>query len=72
MAKLSIKIEHRTFDIDVNSDIYDLLAEKIEKDLSLNDNNSLSELLKAYLNQCYLSVSKDKQIDSIVKKLEED
>jgi hypothetical protein len=71
MAKLSIKVEQRTFDINVKDEAYNLLANQVKQDLKLDDNNTISQLLTAYLNQCYKSVARDKKIESIVKKLEE-
>jgi hypothetical protein len=71
MAKLSIKVEQRTFDIDLKDDIHQLLVEKIGQDLDLKESNSIADLLKAYLNECYKSVAKEQKIETIIKKLEE-
>lgn len=71
MARLSIKIEQRTFDIDVNDSVYHLLLSKVREDLDVKNNNTLSDLLKAYLSECYKNIAKDKKIETLIKKLDD-
>ena len=70
MRKISIKIENRKYDISVEEDIVDEFEKSISKDLNIAGNNSIKDILEAYLKKNYEVVILKKRINKLLKKLE--
>ncbi len=70
MRKISIKIENRKYDISVEEDIVDEFEKSIAKDLNIKGDNSIKDILEAYLKKNYEVVMLKKRINKLLKRFD--
>ena len=70
MRKLTIKIEGKEYDIQLQDDFAKSLEEELDKELSPYHNNTSKDLLQAYLKKCYDCHLLEKKMRKILKKLQ--
>ena len=70
MKRFSITVAGKKYDINIEDDIAKNLKESISKDLNIEGNNSIKDLLEAYLKKNYEVVLLEKKIDELLKKLD--
>ncbi len=70
MRRVTIKIEGKEYDIQLSDDFAESVEEELEKELPPFENNSIKELLQAYLKKCYDCHVMQKRLREILKKIE--
>jgi len=70
MKKISITVAGKTYDINVDNEFAALLEESIKKDLKIDGNNSVKNLLEAYLKKNYECFMMEKRLSELLKKIE--
>ena len=69
MRKVTIKIEGKEYDIELDEAFALALEEELKENLPPNANNSIKSLLQAYLKKCYDCYLLEKKLQNILQKL---
>ncbi|BCD67462.1 hypothetical protein [Nitratiruptor sp. YY09-18] len=68
MKRVTIKIEGKEYDINLKNDFAQALETELEKELPPYENNSIKELLQAYLKKCYDCYVLEQKLQKLLKK----
>lgn len=69
--KISLRIGSVLYDMDVEEPFYTYLNKQLEEDFSINGNNELKTLLKAYMKKTHELYVQELEMKEILSKLEE-
>jgi hypothetical protein len=69
-VKVSLTLNTRRYDIDVEEDFSHFLHQKMEEDFEVDRNNDLKLLLEAYVRTNFTLYTQEKQIRELIKTLQ--
>lgn len=69
--KISLRIGSVLYDMDAEEPFYTYLNKQLEEDFSINGNNELKTLLKAYMKKTHELYVQELEMKEILSKLEE-
>lgn len=70
-TKVSLTINAKRYDIDVEDEFAQFLTSMMKEDFRFEGNNDLKVLLQAYVRRCFASYEQDKQIEALIDRLQE-
>lgn len=68
--KIGLHIGGRRFDVDVEDDFAQYLEHAMSKDFNIDGNNDLKLLLQAYVRKNHALYMQDKEVEEIIKKID--
>ncbi len=72
MKKVVFTIASRRFEVDLDNDFADFLSKNLqENQVSLDEDNEISQLLQLYLKAVHKEYRAEEQIRTIINKIEE-
>lgn len=69
-VKVSLTLNAKRYDIDVEEDFAHFLTGHMENDFEIDGNNDLRVLLQAYIRNSFTLYSQEKEITALVEKLQ--
>lgn len=69
-TKLSLTLNAKRYDIDVESDFARFLSAQMGEDFNMTGNNDLKQLLQAYVRRSFALYEQEKQISALIDKLQ--
>jgi hypothetical protein len=69
-VNVSLTLNAKRYDIDVEEDFARFLIHKMEEDFHIDGNNDLKTLLHAYVRQSFALYNQEKQISALADKLQ--
>lgn len=69
-TKVSLTLNAKSYDIDVENDFADYLVAQMKHDFNFEGNNDHKQLLQAYIRRSFLLYEQEKQINALVDKLQ--
>lgn len=70
MTKLSLTLNAKRYDIDVEDDFARFLSGQMGEDFNVSGNNDLKHLLQAYVRKSFALYEQERQISQLVEKLQ--
>lgn len=70
MTKISLTINAKKYDIDVEDDFARFLVSQMVEDFNLHGNNDIKLLLQAYVRKNFALYEQEKEIKSLIATLE--
>lgn len=68
--KLSLTLNAKRYDIDVEEDFAQFLSAQMNEDFNVSGNNDLKLLLQAYVRKSFALYEQEKQISALIKKIQ--
>ncbi|MEO1953826.1 MAG: hypothetical protein ABGW74_03900 [Campylobacterales bacterium] len=68
MTKISLYVNGRSFDLNIEDDFLPFLEKEMSKDFNLDGNIDSKTLLNSYLKKTHRLFKKEKEIENILKK----
>ncbi len=72
MRKVTIKIEGKEYDVQLQDDFARSLEEELQKRLPPHASHTIKDLLQAYLKKCFDCYVLEKKMQELLKKLPKD
>jgi hypothetical protein len=69
VQKVTVKVEGKEYELELQEDFALYMQRELDKNLSRHSNNSAKELLNAYLKKCYECYLAEKKLQNLLKKL---
>jgi hypothetical protein len=69
-TKLSLTLNAKRYDIDVEEDFGKFLSAQISEDFNVSGNNDLKFLLQAYVRKSFALYEQEKQLSALIKTLQ--
>ena len=69
MAKFTLKVEGKEYELEFQEDFASYMEKELEQNLSRYSNNSAKDLLSAYLKKCYECFLAEKKLQNLLQKL---
>lgn len=69
-TKVSLTINAKRYDIDVEEQFARFLTERMERDFNLDGNNDFKLLLQAYVRAASVLYEQEKQVNILIEQLE--
>lgn len=69
-VKVSLTLNTRRYDIDIEEDFSRFLNAKMEEDFEVNGNNDLKLLLEAYVRTNFSLYEQEKKINALIERLQ--
>ncbi|HQS66707.1 MAG TPA: hypothetical protein PLM93_05925 [Sulfuricurvum sp.] len=69
-VKVSLTLNAKKYDIDVEEDFAHFLTEQLKHDFQIEGNNDLRALLQAYVRSNFALYTQEKEITALVEKLQ--
>ncbi|MBN2869480.1 MAG: hypothetical protein JXK04_00830 [Campylobacterales bacterium] len=69
-TKLSLTLNAKRYDIDVEADFARFLSARMNEDFNVSGNNDLKLLLQAYVRKSFALYEQEKQIAALIEQLQ--
>jgi len=69
LQKITIKIEGKEYGLELQDDFASYMKKELEKNLNPYSNNTIKEVLNAYLKKCYECYLSEKKLQNLLKKI---
>jgi hypothetical protein len=69
LQKITIKIDGKEYGLELKDGFASYMLAEFEKNLSISSNNSVKELLNAYLKKCYECYLTQERLKNIANKI---
>lgn len=69
-TKLSLTLNAKRYDIDVEEDFAKFLSAQMSEDFNVSGNNDLKLLLQAYVRKSFALYEQEKQVSVLIKSLQ--
>lgn len=70
MTKLSLTLNAKRYDIDVEEDFAQFLSAQMGEDFNVSGNNDLKLLLQAYVRKSFALYEQERHISQLIEKLQ--
>jgi len=71
MTKICLYVNGRPFDVNIDNDFLPFLEKELHNDFNIDRNIDVKTLLNSYLSKTHRLFEKEREIEKILKKLED-